>query len=68
MDHPHDWPLLCDHVTRRPGPLLLKILSLRPETRDQMDFSRDDLEAVNRLREKLDNVINDHQQRLVEFY
>ena len=72
MDHQHDWPLLCDHVTRGPGtepeiePLHLMMLSLRPETREQRDFSREDLEAMTRLREKMVNVIND-QQRLVEF-
>ena len=65
MDHPRDWPLLCDHVTRRPGPLHLMMLSIRPETREQRDFSRDDTEAVTELREKLENVITNPQQSFI---
>ena len=65
MDHPRDWPLLCDHVTRRPGPLHLMMLSLRPETREERDFSREDTEAVTELRQKLESVITNPQQSFI---
>ena len=62
MDHQLDWPVLCDHVTKPEiEPLHLMMLSLRPETREQRDFSREDLEAMARVREKMVNRINDQQ-------
>ena len=66
MDHPHDWSGLSDHVTRGPGPLHLMMLALRPETREPGDFSREEVEAVTRLRERLKTAISD-KQMLVEF-